>query len=161
MSIFQTKDPIAEENVLRQKVELVLNRQTETLHQLTAITKEIETITKVVTRLSNVVVAANLPTGRPKPQISEQLVFADGKEAAPVVNAVYMASKRDILRMEKLREFMSGSHPVTIQIMMAVWSCSQKAAEATLYRFDKDERYVVVKTTTKGNPTLFEIKEAS
>lgn len=152
MSIFQTKDPVAEENVLRQKVELVLNRQTETLHQLTAITKELETLTKIVARLS---------VDRPKPQISEQLVFADGKEAAPVVNAVYMASKRDILRMEKLREFMSGSHPVTIQIMMAVWSCSQKAAEATLYRFDKDERYVVVKTTTKGNPTLFEIKEAS
>ena len=152
MSIFQTKDPVAEENVLRQKVELVLNRQTEALHQLTAITKELETLTKIVARLS---------VDRPKPQISEQLVFADGKEAAPVVNAVYMASKRDILRMEKLREFMSGSHPVTIQIMMAVWSCSQKAAEATLYRFDKDERYVVVKTTTKGNPTLFEIKEAS
>ena len=152
MSIFQTKDPVAEENVLRQKVELVLNRQTETLHQVTAITKELETLTKIVSRLS---------MERPKPQISEQLVFADGKEAAPVVNAVYMASKRDILRMEKLREFMSGSHPVTIQIMMAVWSCSQKAAEATLYRFDKDERYVVVKTTTKGNPTLFEIKEAS
>ena len=152
MSIFQTKDPVAEENVLRQKVELVLNRQTETLHQVTAITKELETLTKIVSRLS---------MERPKPQISEQLVFADGKEAAPVVNAVYMASKRDILRMEKLREFMSGSHPVTIQIMMAVWSCSQKAAEATLYRFDKDERYVVVKTTTKANPTLFEIKEAS
>ena len=152
MSIFQTKDPVAEENVLRQKVELVLNRQTETLHQVTAITKELETLTKIVSRLS---------MERPKPQISEQLVFADGKEAAPVVNAVYMASKRDILRMEKLREFMSGSHAVTIQIMMAVWSCSQKAAEATLYRFDKDERYVVVKTTTKANPTLFEIKEAS
>lgn len=152
MSIFQTKDPIAEENVLRQNIELVLGKQNETLHQLTAITKELETLTKLVARLS---------TDRPKPQISEQLVFADGKEPTPVVNAVYMASKRDIIRMEKLRDFMSGSHPVTIQIMMAVWSCSQKAAEATLYRFDKDERYVVVKTTTKGNPTLFEIKEAS
>lgn len=161
MSIFQTKDPVAEENVLRQKVELVLNRQTETLHQLTAITKEIETITKVVTGLSNVVVAANLPTGRTKPQISEQLVFADGKEPTPVINAVYMASKRDIVRMEKLHTFMSGPHPVTIHTMMAVWSCSQKAAEATLYRFEKDERYLVFKTKTKGHPTLYTIKEAS
>ena len=156
MSIFQTKDPVVEENVLRQKVELVLNRQTETLHQLTAITKELEALTKIVSRLS---------TERPKPQISEQLVFSpdsDGTVTKPaVINAVYMASKRDIIRMEKLREFMSGSHPVTIQIMMAVWSCSQKAAEATLYRFEKDERYVVVKTKTKGHPTLFEIKEAS
>jgi len=156
MSIFQTKDPVVEENVLRQKVELVLNRQTETLHQLTAITKELEALTKIVTRLS---------IERPRPQISEQLVFnpdSDGTVKKPaVINAVYMASKRDIIRMEKLREFMSGSHPVTIQIMMAVWSCSQKAAEATLYRFEKDERYVVVKTKTKGHPTLFEIKEAS
>ena len=152
MSIFQTKDPVAEENVLRQKVELVLNRQTETLHQLTAITKELEALTKIVTRLS---------VERPRPQISEQLVFADGKEPTPVVNSVYMASKRDIARMEKLHTFMSGPHPVTIHTMMAVWSCSQKAAEATLYRFEKDERYVVVKTKTKGHPTLFEIKEAS
>ena len=152
MSIFQTKDPVAEENVLRQKVELVLNRQTETLHQLTAITKELEALTKIVTRLS---------VERPRPQISEQLVFADGKELTPVVNSVYMASKRDITRMQKLHVFMAGTHPVTIHTMMAVWSCSQKAAEATLYRFEKDERYVVVKTKTKGHPTLFEIKEAS
>ena len=152
MSIFQTKDPVAEENVLRQKVELVLNRQTETLHQLTAITKELEALTKIVTRLS---------VERPRPQISEQLVFADGKEPTPVVNSVYMASKRDITRMQKLHVFMAGTHPVTIHTMMAVWSCSQKAAEATLYRFEKDERYVVVKTKTKGHPTLFEIKEAS
>lgn len=152
MSIFQTKDPVAEENVLRQKVELVLNRQTETLHQLTAITKELETLTKIVARLS---------ADRPKPQISEQLVFADGKESTPVINAVYMASKRDIVRMEKLHTFMSGPHPVTIHTMMAVWSCSQKAAEATLYRFEKDERYLVFKTKTKGHPTLYTIKEAS
>ena len=152
MSIFQTKDPVAEENVLRQKVELVLNRQTETLHQLTAITKELEALTKIVTRLS---------VERPRPQISEQLVFADGKEPTPVVNSVYMASKRDITRMEKLHTFMSGPHPVTIHTMMAVWSCSQKAAEATLYRFEKDERYLVFKTKTKGHPTLYTIKEAS
>jgi len=152
MSIFQTKDPVVEENVLRQKVELVLNRQTETLHQLTAITKELETLTKIVTRLS---------VERPRPQISEQLVFADGKEPTPVINAVYMASKRDITRMQKLHVFMAGPHPVTIHTMMAVWSCSQKAAEATLYRFEKDERYVVIKTKTKGHPTLYTIKEAS
>tara|TARA_A100001035_G_scaffold73598_2_gene56419 strand:- start:2750 stop:3208 length:459 start_codon:yes stop_codon:yes gene_type:complete len=152
MSIFQTKDPVVEENVLRQKIELVLNRQTETLHQLTAITKELEALTKIVSRLS---------TERPKPQISEQLVFADGKEPAPVINAVYMASKRDIIRMEKLHEFMSGRHPVTMQTMMAVWACSQKAVEATLWRFEKDERYEVVKTKTKGHPTLYTIKEAS
>ena len=152
MSIFQTKDPVAEENVLRQKVELVLNRQTETLHQLTAITKELEALTKIVTRLS---------VERPRPQISEQLVFADGKEPTPVVNSVYMASKRDITRMQKLHVFMAGTHPVTIHTMMAVWSCSQKAAEATLYRFEKDERYVVIKTKTKGHPTLYTIKEAS
>ena len=142
MSIFQTKDPVAEENVLRQKVELVLNRQTETLHQLTAITKELEALTKIVTRLS---------VERPRPQISEQLVFADGKEPTPVVNSVYMASKRDITRMQKLHVFMAGTHPVTIHTMMAVWSCSQKAAEATLYRFEKDERYVVIKTKNKVN----------
>lgn len=53
MSIFQTKDPVAEENVLRQKVELVLNRQTETLHQLTAINKELDAIKKSVARLSD------------------------------------------------------------------------------------------------------------
>mgnify|MGYP003110012922 FL=1 len=152
MSIFQTKDPVAEENVLRQKVELILNRQTETLHQITAITKELETLTKLVARLS---------VDRPKPQISEQLVFADGKKPTPVINAVYMASKRDITRMEKLHTFMSGPHPVTIHTMMAVWSCSQKAAEATLYRFEKDERYLVFKTKTKGHPTLYTIKEAS
>lgn len=156
MSIFQTKDPIAEENVLRQNIELVLGKQNETLHQLTAITKELETLTKIVARLS---------VERPRPQISEQLVFSpdsDGTVKKPaVINAVYMASKRDIVRMEKLHTFMSGSHPVTIQIMMAVWSCSQKAAEATLYRFEKDERYVVIKTKTKGHPTLYTIKEAS
>jgi len=156
MSIFQTKDPVVEENVLRQKVELVLNRQTETLHQLTAIIKELEALTKIVTRLS---------TERLRPQISEQLVFnpdSDGTVTKPaVVNAVYMASKRDIIRMEKLHEFMSGRHPVTMQTMMAVWACSQKAVEATLWRFEKDERYEVVKTKTKGHPTLYTIKEAS
>ena len=115
MSIFQTKDPVVEENVLRQKVELVLNRQTETLHQLTAITKELEALTKIVTRLS---------MERPRPQISEQLVFnpdSNGTVTKPaVVNAAYMASKRDInIRMEKLHEFMSGRHPVTMQTMMA------------------------------------------
>tara|TARA_Y100001937_G_scaffold126698_1_gene196657 strand:- start:7368 stop:7826 length:459 start_codon:yes stop_codon:yes gene_type:complete len=152
MSIFQTKDPVAEENVLRQKVELVLNRQTETLHQLTAITKELETLTKIVARLS---------VDRPKPQISEQLVFADDKESAPVVNVIYMASKRDISRMHKLNDFMSGAHPVTIQTMMAVWACSKKAAEATLYRFRKDQRYEVVETKTQGQPSLYLIKEVS
>ncbi len=157
MSIFQTKDPVAEENVLRQKVELVLNRQTETLHQLTAINKELDAIKKSVARLSDELMYAS----KTKPIISEQLVFADGKESTPVVNAVYMASKRDITRMQKLHVFMAGQHPVTIHTMMAVWSCSQKAAEATLYRFEKDERYVVIKTKTKGHPTLYTIKEAS
>ena len=156
MSIF-TKDPVAEENVLRQKVELVLNRQTETLHQLTAITKDLEKVTKSVAIMAEAVTGLS----KPRPQISEQLVFADGKESTPVINAVYMASKRDIVRMEKLHVFMAGSHPVTIHTMMAVWSCSQKAAEATLYRFEKDERYVVIKTKTKGHPTLYTIKEAS
>ena len=157
MSIFQTKDPVAEENVLRQKVELVLNRQTETLHQLTAINKELDAIKKSVARLSDELMYAS----KTKPIISEQLVFADGKESAPVVNVVYMASKRDITRMNKLNEFMSGAHPVTIQTMMAVWACSKKAAEATLYRFRKDQRYEVVETKSQGQPSLYLIKEVS
>lgn len=157
MSIFQTKDPVAEENVLRQKVELVLNRQTETLHQLTAITKDLEKVTKSVAIMAEAVTGLS----KPRPQISEQLVFADGKEPAPVVNVVYMASKRDITRMHKLNDFMSGAHPVTIQTMMAVWACSKKAAEATLYRFRKDQRYEVVETKTQGQPSLYLIKEVS
>lgn len=149
MSIFNTKDPVVEENVMRQKIELVLNRQTETLHQLVAITKQIEQVMKVLTR-----VALDVSSKAAKPDETKQLTFAP-------IKRTYIAGKKDLARLQQLHEFMSGDIPVNLPTLQGIWSCTEKAASGTIWRFDKDERYIVERIKIQGQPTLFTIKEAS
>lgn len=149
MSIFNTKDPVVEENVMRQKIELVLNRQTETLHQLVAITKQIEQVMKVLTR-----VALDVSSKAAKPDETKQLTFAP-------IKRTYIAGKKDLARLQQLHDFMSGDIPVNLPTLQGIWSCTEKAASGTIWRFDKDERYIVERIKIQGQPTLFTIKEAS
>jgi len=148
MSIF-TKDPVAEENIVRQKVELVLNRQTETLHQLVAITKQLEQVMKVLTR-----VALDVSSKAAKPDETKQLTFSP-------IKRTYLAGKKDLARLQQLRDFMSGDIPVNLPTLQGIWSCTEKAASGTIWRFDKDERFIVERIKIQGQPTLFTIKEAS
>mgnify|MGYP005988905665 CR=1 FL=1 len=148
MSIFNTKDPVVEENVMRQKIELVLNRQTETLHQLVAITKQIEQVMKVLTR-----VALDVSSKAAKPDETKQLTFAP-------IKRTYIAGKKDLARLQQLHDFMSGDIPVNLPTLQGIWSCTEKAASGTIWRFDKDERYIVERIKIQGQPTLFTIKEA-
>tara|TARA_A200000159_G_C7111557_1_gene250894 strand:- start:47 stop:493 length:447 start_codon:yes stop_codon:yes gene_type:complete len=148
MSIF-TKDPVAEENIVRQKVELVLNRQTETLHQLVAITKQLEQVMKVLTR-----VALDVSSKAAKPDETKQLTFAP-------IKRTYIAGKKDLARLQQLHDFMSGDIPVNLPTLQGIWSCTEKAASGTIWRFDKDERFIVERIKIQGQPTLFTIKEAS
>lgn len=149
MSIF-TKDPVAEENIVRQKVELVLNRQTETLHQLVAITKQIEQVMKVISRVS----LNTTPPQSREPDSAKQLTFAP-------IKRTYIAGKKDLARLQQLHDFMSGDIPVNLPTLQGIWSCTEKAASGTIWRFDKDERYIVERIKIQGQPTLFTIKEAS
>lgn len=148
MSIF-TKDPVAEENIVRQKVELVLNRQTETLHQLVAITKQLEQVMKVLTRVS-----LDVSSKTAKPDETKQLTFQP-------IQRKYIAGRKDIVRLNQLREFLSGDVPVNIPTLQGIWGCTEKAVSGTIWRFDKDERYIVERIKIQGQPTLFTIKEAS
>jgi hypothetical protein len=148
MSIF-TKDPVAEENIVRQKVELILNRQTETLHQLVAITKQLEQVMKVLTR-----VALDVSSKTAKPDETKQLTFSP-------IKRTYLAGKKDLARLQQLRDFMSGDIPVNLPTLQGIWSCTEKAASGTIWRFDKDERFIVERIKIQGQPTLFTIKEAS
>jgi hypothetical protein len=148
MSIF-TKDPVAEENIVRQKVELVLNRQTETLHQLVAITKQLEQVMKVLTRVS-----LDVSSKTEKPDETKQLTFQP-------IQRKYIAGRKDIVRLNQLREFLSGDVPVNIPTLQGIWGCTEKAVSGTIWRFDKDERYIVERIKIQGQPTLFTIKEAS
>ena len=148
MSIF-TKDPVAEENIVRQKVELVLNRQTETLHQLVAITKQLEQVMKVLTR-----VALDVSSKAAKPDETKQLTFAP-------IKRTYIAGKKDLAQLQQLHDFMSGDIPVNLPTLQGIWSCTEKAASGTIWRFDKDERFIVERIKIQGQPTLFTIKEAS
>ena len=148
MSIFN-KDPIAEENIARQKIELVLNRQTETLHQLVAVTKQLEQVMKVLTR-----VALDVLSKTEKPDQNKQLTFAP-------IKRTYLAGKKDIARLRQLHDFMSGDIPVNLPTLQGIWSCTEKAASGTIWRFDKDERFIVERIKIQGQPTLFTIKEVS
>ena len=148
MSIF-TKDPVAEENIVRQKIELVLNRQTETLHQLVAITKQLEQVMKVLTR-----VALDVSSKAAKPDETKQLTFSP-------IKRTYIAGKKDLARLQQLHDFMSGDIPVNLPTLQGIWSCTEKAASGTIWRFDKDERFIVERIKIQGQPTLFTIKEAS
>lgn len=149
MSIF-TKDPVAEENIVRQKVELILNRQTETLHQLVAITKQLEQVMKVITRVS----LNTTPERSREPESTKQLTFQP-------IKRTYIAGKKDLARLQQLHDFMSGDIPVNLPTLQGIWSCTEKAASGTIWRFDKDERYIVERIKIQGQPTLFTIKEAS
>jgi len=149
MSIF-SKDPVDEENIVRQKVELILNRQTETLHQLVAITKQLEQVMKVITRVS----LNTTPERSREPESTKQLTFQPIKHK-------YIAGRKDIVRLNQLREFLSGDVPVNIPTLQGIWGCTEKAVSGTIFRFDKDERYIVERIKIQGQPTLFTIKEAS
>lgn len=149
MSIFSTKDPVAEENITRQKVELILNRQAEILHQLIATNKVLDELSKVVRTMA---------TNKPVAQSSTQLNFK------PLVEEPFVRKlgKTDITRIQKLLSTVGNSWQSTENICV-ICDCNRKNVENLVYTIKNDEtsKYKVESMKVEGLPKMFRFKEVS
>ena len=140
MSIFSTKDPVAENNITRQKIDLILNRQSEILHQL------IET-NKMLGQLTN----------KPVVKSATQLSFKPLNEE-PYVRKL---GKTDIARLKKLLSTVGNSWQSTENICV-ICNCSRKCVENLVYTIKNyDNPYEVETMKLEGLPKMFRFKEVS
>ena len=146
MSIFSTKDPVAAENITRQKVELILNRQAEILHQLIATNKVLDELAKVVRTM------ATTPSVEPV-----QLTF--GEEEKKVYPR--KIGKADFKRLTKLLETVGHSWQSTDNICV-ICDCTRKNVENMVYTIRHyDTPYEVETMKVEGLPKMFRFKEVS
>ena len=146
MSIFSTKDPVAEENITRQKIELILNRQAEILHQLIATNKVLDELAKVVRTM------ATTPSVEPV-----QLTF--GTEEKKVYPR--KIGKTDFDRLTKLIETVGYSWQSTDNICV-ICDCNRKNVENLVYTIKHyDTPYEVETMKVEGLPKMFRFKEVS
>lgn len=148
MSIFSTKDPVAEENITRQKVELILNRQAEILHQLIATNKVLDELAKVVRTMA---------TDKTVAKSATQLSFK------PLNDEPYVRKlgKTDIARLKKLLSTVGNSWQSTENICV-ICDCSRKNVENLVYTVKHyDNPYEVETMKLEGLPKMFRFKEVS
>ena len=140
MSIFSTKDPVAENNITRQKIDLILNRQSEILHQLIESNKMLRQI-----------------TNQTPAKTATQLSFKPLNEE-PYVRKL---GKTDIARLKKLLSTVGSSWQSTENICV-ICDCSRKNVENLVYTVKNyDNPYKVETMKLEGLPKMFRFKEVS
>ena len=144
MSIFSTKNPVVEENITRQKIELILNREGEILHQLIETKKMLE---QMLEHMSN----------KPVKKTATQLSFKPLNEE-PFVRKL---GKTDIARLKRLLSTVGNSWQSTENICV-ICNCSRKNVENLVYTVKNyDNPYEVETMKLEGLPKMFRFKEVS